>query len=101
MAYSKKEANILFRKDQVDTKDNKRDIKMLKDELWTRRVSTKAEVIVLRENQVVEKITSLDEIRRNKTRKQEVQKKLKKDNEQSWEDNRIVYIEGKIYVPNN
>ena len=45
---------------------------MLKDELWTRRVSTKAEVIVLRENQVVEKITSLDEIRRNKTRKQEV-----------------------------
>ena len=74
---------------------------MLKDELWTRRVSTKAEVIVLRENQVVEKITSLDEIRRNKTRKQEVWKKLKKDNEQSWEDNRIVYIEGKIYVPNN
>ena len=101
MAYSKKEANILFRKDQVDTKDNKRDIKMLKDELWTRRVSTKAKVIVLRENQVVEKITSLDEIRRNKTRKQEVWKKLKKDNEQSWEDNRIVYIEGEIYVPNN
>ena len=101
MVYSQKGANILFRKDQVDTKDNKRDIKMLKDELWTRRVSTKAKVIVLRENQVVEKITSLDEIRRNKTRKQEVQKKLKKDNEQSWEDNRIVYIEGKIYVPNN
>ena len=72
MAYSKKEANILFRKDQVDTKDNKRDIKMLKDELWTRRVSTKAEVIVLREIQVVEKITLLDEIRRNKTIKQEV-----------------------------
>ena len=23
------------------------------------------------------------------------------DNEQAWEDNRIVYIEGKIYVPNN
>jgi len=72
MAYSKKGANILFRKDQVDTKDNKRDIKMLKDELWTRRVSTKAEVIVLREIQVVEKITLLDEIRRNKTIKQEV-----------------------------
>ena len=72
MAYSKKEANILFRKDQVDTKDNKRDIKMLKDELWTRRISTKAEVIVLREIQVVEKITLLDEIRRNKTIKQEV-----------------------------
>ena len=72
MVYSQKGANILFRKDQVDTKDNKRDIKMLKDELWTRRISTKAEVIVLREIQVVEKITLLDEIRRNKTIKQEV-----------------------------
>jgi len=38
---------------------------MLKDELWTRRVSIEAEVIVFRENQVVEEITLLDEIRKN------------------------------------
>jgi len=36
-------------------------------------------VIVLRENQVVEEITLLDEIIRNQTREQEVQKELEKD----------------------
>jgi len=46
-------ADILSRKDQVDTKDNNKDIKMLKDKLWTRRIYMKAEVIVLRGNQVV------------------------------------------------
>ena len=42
--------DILFRKDQVDTIDDIKDIKMLKDELWIKRVSIEAEVIVLREN---------------------------------------------------
>ena len=32
---------------------------------------------------------------------QEVQKKLEKEDGQVWEDNRVVYMEGKIYVPNN
>jgi len=32
-------ADILSRKDQVDTKDDNKDIKMLKDELWTRRIN--------------------------------------------------------------
>jgi len=30
-----------------------------------------------------------------------MQKELEKDNEQVWEDNRIVYIEEKIYILNN
>ena len=29
-------ANILSRKNQVDTKDNNKDIQMFKEELWTR-----------------------------------------------------------------
>jgi len=29
-------ANILSRKDQIDTKDNNKDVQMLKEELWTR-----------------------------------------------------------------
>ena len=41
--------------------DNK-DIKMLKDKLWTRRMSIEAEVAMLRENQIVEKTTLLKEI---------------------------------------
>ena len=50
---------------------------------------------------MVEKITLLEEIRRNQTRKQEVQEELEKDKVQAQKDNGIVYIEGKIYVPNN
>jgi len=45
---------------------------MLKDKLWTRRVSIETEVMVLRGNQVVEETTLLDEIRRNQTTEQEV-----------------------------
>ena len=57
--------NVLSRKDQVDTMEDNKNIKMLKDKLWTRQVSMEAEVVVIRENQVVEETTLLEEIRRN------------------------------------
>jgi len=41
---------------------------MLKDKLWTRQISTEAEVVIIRENQVVEKTTLLEKIRRNQTK---------------------------------
>ena len=44
-----------------------------------RRVTTEVEVIVIQGNQVVKETTLLKKIRRNQTREQEVQKKLKKD----------------------
>jgi len=50
---------------------------------------------------VVEEITLLEKIQRNYIREQEVLKELEKDKEQIWEDNGIVYIKGRIYVPNN
>ena len=65
-------ADILFRKDQVNTTDDNKNIKMLKDELWTRRISIEAEVAIFRGNQVVEETTLLDKIRRNQIREQEV-----------------------------
>jgi len=34
-------------------------------------------------------------------REKEVQKESEKDNRQACEDNIIVYIKGRIYVPNN
>ena len=58
-------------------------------------------MIVIRGNQVVKETTLLEEIRRNQTREQEVQRKLEKDEGQAWEDNGIVYMDRKIYVPNN
>ena len=43
----------------------------------------------------------LEEIRRNSTKEQEVIQALEKDNVLSWEEDGIVYMEGRIYIPNN
>ena len=61
-------ADILSRKDQVDTKENNKDIKMLKNKLWMRRVTIETKVVVIWENQVVEETILLEEIRRNQSR---------------------------------
>ena len=75
-------ADISSRKNQVDTKDDNKDIKMLKNKLWTRRINMEAEVIIFRRNQVVKETTLLNEIQKNNTRKQKMQKKLEKDDRQ-------------------
>jgi len=43
----------------------------------------------------------LKEIRRNNTREKEVVQALKKQDRLTWEENRVVYIEERIHVPNN
>ena len=58
-------------------------------------------IIVLRRNQVVKKTTLLEKIQWNSIKKQEVIKELKKENDQSWGENEIVYMDSKIYMPNN
>jgi len=42
-----------------------------------------------------------EQIKKFQTREQEVTKQLKKKDGQSWEENGIVYIDSKIYVPRN
>ena len=74
---------------------------MLKNDLWTKRVNTEVEVIVLRENQVVKEIILLDDFWKNNTREQEVQKELEKEDRQAQKNNRVIYIEERIYVINN
>ena len=49
-------------------------------------------MIIFRGNQMVEETMILDKIQRNNIRKQEVQKKLEKEEGQAWKDNRVVYI---------
>ena len=66
----------------MDTIEDNKNVKVLKNELWTIQVIIEAEVVIIRENQVVEEIISLKEIKRNRTTKQEVQKELEKDEEQ-------------------
>ena len=59
-------ADILLRKDQVNTQDDNKDIQMLKEELWTRRTTT--EITMLRRNRVMEKTVFLKEIQQNRTK---------------------------------
>ena len=59
-------ADILSRKDQINMKEDNKDIQMLKEELWTRR--TMAEVIMLKRMTTTNKQEILEEIRRNGTK---------------------------------
>ena len=63
-------ADILSKKDQVNTKEDNKDVQLLKDKLWQRR--TTAEIIIMGENKTREENGILKEIRRNATREKEV-----------------------------
>jgi len=63
--------DIFSRKDQVDTKDNNKDIQVLKEKLWTRR--TIAKVMILKKNQTTNNLNLLEEIQRNNMKEYEVE----------------------------
>ena len=56
---------------------------------------------MIQRNQGVEETTLLKEIWQNRTKEQEVCRKLEKEDEQSWEENGIVYVDGQIYILNS
>ena len=92
-------ADILSRKEQVNTKEDNKDVQLLKKELWQWRAT--AEITIIKRKTRVEEDNILKEIRRNTTRKKEVIQALKKEDSLTWEEDRVVYMEGRIYVPNN
>jgi len=83
----------------VDTKNNNKDIQILKEDLWMRR--TTAEVTMLKRNKTMNKNKIVEKIQKNNTREQEVQQILKKEDGSTWEQDGIIYVEGKIYISNN
>jgi len=72
---------------------------MLKEELWTRRMTT--EVTILKRITKIEDSDILKKIRNNNTREKEVIQALDKEDSETWEEEGIVYKEGRIYIPNN
>jgi len=76
-------ADILSRKDQVNTKEDKKDVRLLKEELWTRK--TTAETTMLKKTMTTDKLEILEKIKRNNTREQEVVQALEKGDRLSWE----------------
>ena len=92
-------ADILSRKDQVNTKEDNKDVQLLKDEMWTRK--TTAKVTMLGRKMLMEEGDIIKKIRKNNTREKEVVQALEKNDRLTWEEDGVAYMEGRIYVPNN
>ena len=63
-------ANILSRKDQVDTKEDNKDVQLLKNEIWARK--TTAKITMLGRKVKPEEDDILRKIQKNNTRKKEM-----------------------------
>ena len=50
---------------------------------------------------MLEETTLLEKIQKNNIKEQKVLKELEKNEEQAWENNRIVYVKERIYILNN
>ena len=92
-------ADILSRKDQVNTKEDNKDVQLLKDEMWTRKTMVK--ITMLGRKVMIEKSNIIKKIRKNNTREKEVTQALEKKDGLAWEEDGMAYMEGRIYVPNN
>jgi len=60
-----------------------------------------AEITMIKRKATAEENNILKEIRRNTTREREVIQALKKKDGLTWEEDGTIYMDGRIYVPNN
>ena len=60
-----------------------------------------AEITMMGRKTIADKNDRIKEIRRNNTREKEVAQALEKEDGLTWEEDGVVYMEGRIYVPNN
>ena len=80
-------------------KEDNKDIQLLKEGLWSRRMT--AEITMIERKTTVEECNIIKEIRKNSTREKKVVQSLEKQDGLTWEEDGVVYMEGRIYVPNN
>ena len=92
-------ANILLRKDQINMKKDNKDMQILKEEMWSRR--TTAEITIIGKKTTTEEYDILREIQKSNMREKEVIQALGKQDRLIWKENGVVYMERRIYVPNN
>jgi len=91
-------ADILSQKDQFNTKEDNKDMQLLKDEMWTRKTTAKVTMLgqkVMTEGDIIKRI------QKNNTREKEVVQALEKNNRLTWEEDGVAYMEERVYVPNN
>jgi len=70
-------ADILSQKDQVNTKKDNKDVQLLKDEMWTRKTTTK--ITMLGRKAITEEGDIIKKIQKNNTREKEVIQALEKN----------------------
>jgi len=63
-------ADILSRKDQVNTKEDNKDVQLLKNKLWQQRMT--AEITMIQKRMITKESDRLKEIKRNMTREKKV-----------------------------
>ena len=80
-------------------KEDNKDIQLLKKELWLRR--TTAEITIIGRKTTAEECDVIKEIQKNNTREKEMVQALEKQDALTWEEDKVVYMEERIYVPNN
>ena len=85
-------ADILSRKEQVNTKEDNKDVQLLKDEMWTRKTTVK--ITILERKVMTEESDIVKRIQKNNTREKEVTQALEKKDG-------MAYMDGRIYVPND
>ena len=91
-------ADILSRKDQVDTKEDNKDVQLLKDEMWSRKIVGKVRIF---DNRKAEETDIIKRIKKDRTREKEIVQALQRKDGLAWEEDEVAYMEGRIYVPNN
>jgi len=69
-------ADILSRKEQVNTKEDNKDVQLLKDEMWTRKTTVK--ITMLGRKVMTEESDIVKKIQRNNTREKEIIQALEK-----------------------
>ena len=71
----------------------------MKDGMWTRK--TTAKITILGRKMATEENDIIKKIQRNNTREKKVVQALEKNDGLSWKEDEVVYIEERVYVPNN
>ena len=92
-------ADILSRKEQVNTKEDNKDVQLLKDEMWTRKTIVK--ITILERKVMTEESDIVKKIRKNNTREKEIIQALEKEDRLAQEEDGMAYIEERVYIPNN
>jgi len=62
---------------------------------------SKSKIQVFKGKKRVNESDIIKKIRKNNTREKEIVQAMKRENGLAWEEDDVVYMEGRIYVPNN